>query len=51
VTNRWTQRLLYVAMTRATRELVLSAHGTSSVVLRVRQTLGQVVWQFSPSAA
>jgi len=43
-------RLLYVAMTRSTRDLVLSAHGTSSVVVRVRQALGQVVQQFSQTA-
>lgn len=35
-------RLLYVAMTRATRELVLSAHGDSPVVRRARQALAQV---------
>ena len=29
-------RLLYVAMTRATHDLVLSAHGRSAVVERVR---------------
>jgi hypothetical protein len=40
-------RLLYVAMTRATHELVLSAAGPSSVVTRVRQALDQVVLQFS----
>ena len=34
-------RLLYVAMTRATRELVLSAHGRSAVVERVREALGE----------
>ena len=32
-------RLLYVAMTRATRELVLSAHGRSAVVDRVHDAL------------
>ncbi len=43
-------RLLYVAMTRATRELVLSAHGPSAVVQRVRQALAAVAQQFSASA-
>ena len=37
-------RLLYVAMTRATQQLVLSAHGDSPVVQRVQQAL-QVVAQ------
>ncbi len=40
-------RLLYVAMTRSTGELVLSAHGPSGVVTRVRQALEQVLRQFS----
>jgi len=40
-------RLLYVAMTRATRELVLSAHGRSAVVDRVRDALAAVARQFS----
>jgi len=35
-------RLLYVAMTRATHELVLSAHGTSPIVERVRASLAEV---------
>lgn len=39
-------RLLYVAMTRATRELVLSAHGRSAVVERVQRALGAVAQQF-----
>ncbi len=43
-------RLLYVAMTRATRELVLSAHGTSAVVERVREALAAVARQFSVRA-
>lgn len=43
-------RLLYVAMTRATRELVLSAHGRSAVVDRVRQALAAVARQFSAQA-
>jgi len=40
-------RLLYVAMTRATRELVLLAHGRSAVVERVREALAAVARQFS----
>ncbi|HRD97152.1 MAG TPA: NERD domain-containing protein/DEAD/DEAH box helicase [Rubrivivax sp.] len=40
-------RLLYVAMTRATRELVLSAHGSGPLVERVRQALGVVARQFA----
>ena len=43
-------RLLYVAMTRATRELVLSAHGRSVVVDRVRDALAAVARQFSAAA-
>ena len=43
-------RLLYVAMTRATRELVLSAHGRSTVVDRVRDALAAVARQFSAAA-
>jgi superfamily I DNA/RNA helicase len=39
-------RLLYVAMTRATRELTLSAHRSSAVVERVRQSLDAVTRQF-----
>jgi superfamily I DNA/RNA helicase len=43
-------RLLYVAMTRATRELVLSAHGAeaagSVVVQRVRESLAEVARHF-----
>jgi hypothetical protein len=35
-------RLLYVAMTRSTGRLVLSAHGRSAVVERVRQALVEV---------
>ena len=35
-------RLLYVAMTRATHELVLSAFGASEFVERVRESLAQV---------
>ena len=40
-------RLLYVAMTRATHELVLSAHGDSPVVERVRKALCDVARQFA----
>ncbi len=40
-------RLLYVAMTRATRELVLSACGESAVVTRVREALAQVAQRFA----
>ena len=43
-------RLLYVAMTRATRELVLSAHGPSPLVQRVRDALAAVARQFSAVA-
>ena len=39
-------RLLYVAMTRATDALVLSAHGRSAVVDRVRRALVDVARQF-----
>jgi ATP-dependent exoDNAse (exonuclease V) beta subunit len=40
-------RLLYVAMTRATGQLVLSAHGTSAVVQRVQTGLAAVGQQFA----
>lgn len=40
-------RLLYVAMTRATRELVLSAHGSGPLVERVRKALAVVARQFA----
>ncbi len=43
-------RLLYVAMTRATRELVLSAHGRSAVVERVSEALADQA-QSSATAA
>jgi superfamily I DNA/RNA helicase len=43
-------RLLYVAMTRATRELVLSTQGRSPVVERVRQALQAVAAQFAQQA-
>jgi superfamily I DNA/RNA helicase len=36
-------RLLYVAMTRATNELVLAAHGPSPIVERVRASLAERV--------
>jgi len=44
-------RLLYVAMTRATHELVLSTHGTSPIVERVRASLGEVARGFARGAA
>lgn len=40
-------RLLYVAMTRATQMLVLSAQGDSAIVRRVRAGLAEVGAQFS----
>lgn len=40
-------RLLYVAMTRATHELVLSAHGTSPIVARVKASLADVGRRFA----
>ena len=43
-------RLLYVAMTRATQALVLSAHGRSLVVDRVRHSLAAVARQFAGPA-
>jgi len=43
-------RLLYVSMTRATHELVLSAHGTSPIVERVRSSLADVARRFAESA-
>ncbi|MFO1286019.1 MAG: 3'-5' exonuclease [Rubrivivax sp.] len=42
-------RLLYVAMTRATHELVLSAHGESAAVARVREALLDVARRFAPA--
>jgi superfamily I DNA/RNA helicase len=39
-------RLVYVAMTRARQQLVLSAHGESPIVARIRQALGAVQQQF-----
>jgi ATP-dependent exoDNAse (exonuclease V) beta subunit len=44
-------RLLYVAMTRATHELVLSAAGDSALVQRVRDALAAVTQQFAREAA
>ena len=35
-------RLLYVGMTRANQELVLSSHGTRPIVRRVRNALGRI---------
>ncbi len=43
-------RLLYVAMTRATHELVLSAHGRSAIVGRVRESLAAVGASFAAAA-
>lgn len=40
-------RLLYVAMTRATHELVLAAHGTSPIVARVQASLLDVAHRFA----
>lgn len=40
-------RLLYVAMTRATHELVLSTHGRSAVVDKVRKAVGEVTARFA----
>lgn len=42
-------RLLYVGMTRATHELVLSAAGSSAMVQRVKNSLEAVTHQFSSS--
>ena len=44
-------RLLYVAMTRATHQLVLSAHGDSAVVQRVREALAAWPHEFSALSA
>ena len=43
-------RLLYVGMTRATHELVLSAHGRSAMVEKVRESIGVVAHQFREAA-
>lgn len=40
-------RLLYVAMTRATHELVLSAHGSSPIVERVKSSMKDVRSRFA----
>ncbi len=40
-------RLLYVAMTRATHELVLTTHGSSPIVQRVRASLADVARRFA----
>ncbi len=40
-------RLLYVGMTRATHQLVLSAHGRSPIVERVRNALAEVARSFA----
>lgn len=40
-------RLLYVAMTRATQQLVLAAHGESALVQRVQQALQSVAQRFA----
>ena len=40
---------LYVSMTRATRQRVLSAHGESAVVARVRVSLQAVAQRFAAS--
>jgi len=40
-------RLLYVAMTRATQQLVLAAHGESVLVQRVQQALQAVAQRFA----
>ncbi len=42
-------RLLYVGMTRATNELVLSSAGTSAMVQRVKNSLEAVAHQFGQS--
>lgn len=44
-------RLLYVAMTRATHQLVLSAHGDSALVQRVREALAAWPREFSALSA
>ncbi len=43
-------RLLYVGMTRATHELVLSTHGRSTMVDKVRESLAVVNTQFRKAA-
>jgi len=44
-------RLLYVGMTRATHQLVLSARGPSEIVERVKDSLIAVAQQFAAHAA
>jgi superfamily I DNA/RNA helicase len=44
-------RLLYVGMTRATHQLVLSAHGHSPIVDRVRHALVEVARSFAMGRA
>ncbi len=43
-------RLLYVAMTRATQDLVLSAHGSSPIVARVKASLDDVARRFAAAS-
>jgi UvrD-like helicase C-terminal domain/Nuclease-related domain/AAA domain len=43
-------RLLYVGMTRATHELVFSAHGRSAMVQKVRESIAVVTAQFREAA-
>jgi hypothetical protein len=43
-------RLLYVGMTRATHELVFSAHGRSAMVDKVRESIAEVQSQFRDAA-
>ena len=43
-------RLLYVAMTRATQQLLLSAHRDSALVQQIRQALQAVAVQFADLA-
>ncbi|MFY9512763.1 MAG: 3'-5' exonuclease, partial [Rubrivivax sp.] len=40
-------RLLYVAMTRATHELVLAGHGASPLLQRAREALDRVAQRFA----
>ncbi len=40
-------RLLYIGMTRATHQLVLSAHGRSPIVERVRHSMAEVAQAFA----
>jgi hypothetical protein len=43
-------RLLYVGMTRATHQLVFSAHGPSPMVDKVRESIAAVAMQFGEAA-